>query len=246
MKEPVFNGDGLRFKSLEDYVAFKSFHDFVNNKNAIDAHLKSYEYYATDPSLHEERTDIMLGNQKTEDIISSLNHFGGLTLTSLCTTFEIAIKEFLCCYFFHNPKTMYGFLGRDDSKGMVSLNDMLTVNTYQALIVNLATKSASKASKGTYVEAFSRVGKLCKANIDKEVLTKLNDLQTYRNKIVHEKFLKQWTLSDISDYEVLVSSVIEEICRFGIAKNIPGKYTCVSGENRMELASVAVLGKKEI
>tara|TARA_Y100000815_G_C13306699_1_gene486768 strand:- start:811 stop:1089 length:279 start_codon:yes stop_codon:yes gene_type:complete len=91
-----------------------------------------------------------------------------------------------------------------------------------------------------------RVSKLCKEDVDKDVLKELDNLQNVRNKIVHEKYYKTWELSEIVNFETLVSSAIEDICRFGIARNFPGKYTCVSGENYMELASFALLSREKI
>tara|TARA_Y100000815_G_C13306699_1_gene486769 strand:- start:1086 stop:1550 length:465 start_codon:yes stop_codon:yes gene_type:complete len=151
MEELMFDGDRLRYKSLKDYVAFKAFYDFASDKDALDAHIHSHEYYALDSSLHEEGTEIRLRENKSEEVGFSLTHFGGLTVVSLCTTFEVAVKEFLCCYFFYNPNSMYEFIGRDESRGLVPLKDVLLEDTYQGLILSLAKKASSKASKGKTV-----------------------------------------------------------------------------------------------
>jgi len=241
MNNKKFNGDLMRSKSLDDYVAFKAMYDLVYDKKAIATHIESLNYYAYDPSMHAEDTNIKLGSIKSEDIYSSLHHYGGLTVISLCTTFEIAAKDFLSCYFFQNPHSMYEFIGGHETKGMVQLKEMLAADSYQDLIVALSEQASSKASKGKYGEVLVRIAKLCKQEYDKNLATKLNDLQEIRNKIVHEKYSKHWLLEEISNFEGLVASVIEDLCKFGIKKSIPGNYSCVNTDYTMEIGSIAVL-----
>ncbi|WP_085297002.1 HEPN domain-containing protein [Cognaticolwellia mytili] len=242
----LFNGDFFRFKSLEDYSAFMHFSDFVNNKEAINAHINSYEYMALKPSLHHEDTHKDLSHMKMNSITSALNHFAGLTITSLCTTFEITVKEFLRCYFIQNPSSMYEFIGKEDNKGLVSLKEMLKVDTYQDLMNSLAEKAASSASKGKYGLVLSKIAKLCKEDVDSKLVIDLNQLQAQRNKIVHEKLSKDWNLGDIEVAESTVSKVIEQVCRFGLKRDIPGLYSCVDNKTVLEFESFAVLGNEKI
>jgi hypothetical protein len=245
-EQPTFNGDRLRYKSLEDYAAFKDLYDFVSNKTAVKSHLESYDLYVIDPSLHDEGTEDMLREEMSSGVFSALNHFGGHTIISLCTTYELAAREFLFCFFIKNPSHIYEFIGPEDARGHVSLKEVLKVNSYQDLLISLAKKAAAVASKGKYGQVLARIANLCKEDIDKHNIKKLDKLQNERNKIVHEKFSKKWELSDIQETENLISAIIEEICQFGLNNNIPGNYTCISNENTLHIQSVAGLTNEQI
>ncbi len=242
----IFDGDLLRFKSLEDYAAFKDMHDLVNDQGAIKSHVEAYKLYAIDPSLHDEGSEDALREQMCSGIVSALNHFGGLTIVSLCTTYEIAVKEFLFCFFIKNPGHIYEFIGPENARGHVSLKEVLRADSYIDLLGSLAQKAASSASKGKYSQVLIRIAQLCKDDINKDIVKNLDQLQNERNKIVHEKYSKTWQLADIQDAENIVSEVIEQICHYGMNNDIPGKYSCVSNENTMVLQSFAVLTNEEI
>lgn len=244
--QPKFNGDLLRYKSLMDYVAFKSLHDLVNNKNAIKAHLRGYNLYASDSSLDDEGTDKALREIMSDDVFSALNHFGGLTIISLCTTYELAVREFLTCFFMQHPNHMYEFLGPDEARGHVSLREVLKVGSYSDLLLSLATKSASVASKGKYGQALTRMANLCNGDVDKELTKKLDNIQNIRNKIVHEKYIQTWELDKIQEVEKLISVVIEQICLYGLNNQIPGDYTCINKEHVIVVQSVSGLTNKKI
>jgi hypothetical protein len=245
-EQPIFNGDLLRYKSLEDYVAFKDLYDLVNNQKAVKSHLDSYKFYALDPSLHDEGSDDALREKMACGIFSALNHFGGLTIISLCTTYELTAREFLSYFFVQNPSHIYEFIGPEDARGHVSLKEVLKVDSYQELLVSLAKKSASVASKGKYGQVLARIANLCKEDVDRDTVKKLDKLQKKRNKIVHEKYTKTWELTDIQEAEDLVSAAIEQICLYGLNNNVPGRYTCISNKNTLVVQSVAGLTNEEI
>ena len=242
MDRLVFNGDLFRLKSLEDYVAFQTFYNYVKDENAVTHHIKSHEYVGSSSLSHFESSDlILLAKQKAEDISRTLIHFGNLTIISLCTTFEVTIKDFLRCYFFQNPHNMHNFIGVEGSLGTVPLKDLLAAESHQEFLLSLAERAASKASKGKYNDVFIKVNKLFKQEASTQLTKGLTELQKYRNRIVHEKFSKNWTLEEISAFESVVSDAIEAICRLGMNKGIPGSYTCVNGKNVLEVSNVGLI-----
>ncbi len=51
-------------------------------------------------------------------------------------------------------------------------------------------------------------------------------------------------LEDIGNTEELVGASIELICSYGRKKNIPGRYTCITGEYTLKIKSLTGLGVK--
>lgn len=242
----IFDGDLLRFKSLEDYVAFKNLYELVYYGNALSKHLDSYKLSIVGSGTFDKDDELSARESMRLDIHSSVNHFGGLTIVSLCTTYEIATREFLYCFFQKHPWHMYEFIGSSDARGQISLKEVLEVDTYKSLISSLAKKTAASASKGKYSQIHSRIARLCKEKIDDGIIKKLDRLQVERNKIVHEKYSKSWDLVEMGKSEVIVSEAIEQLCHFGIKNGIVGKYTCINKDNTIVLEDFAIFTNEEI
>ncbi len=213
-----FNGDLWRFKSLEDFFSYRDLFEYIKNQDAMNQHTESFEYFCGEPELHPSNSEQELKDNVKESISSSLDHFGSLTVVSLCTTYEVSVKEFLSCIFFYNPEYMFNYLGTDESKGDVNLKEILRASSHEELIINLAKTSSSKASKGRYGDVLRKISKLCGENQDIELSDKLNDLQSERNSIVHDKLNKSWSCEQIQDREEIISASLELLCRFGEAK----------------------------
>lgn len=245
MSEQLFNGDHWKWKSLEDYIAFKEMHDFVNNQQAMETHKNSMTYVVLAPELHEDNTGQKLRNHKADSIIASLDHFASQTLVSLCTTYEVASKDFFKNLFIKHPQFMNDYVGEGKNRGAIKLNDLIESGGYETFIEAISENSSSVASKGKYGDVLIRASKLCKSQVDEGVVKKINSLQAKRNKIVHEKNMTHFSLEDIESAQNLVAQVIEVLCEFGLKKDVPGRYTCIRHEMILEMTSVAVLGNKK-
>ena len=214
-------------------------HEYVMNQFAMDSHKDSMSYFVNDPGLHEPGSDSELRDKVELSLKSSLNHFAAQTVVSLCTTFEVAIRQFFRCLFIKYPNYMHNYIGGGHNKGTVPLADLVDAGDYSKFISELAEGASAAASKGKYSELLKRASKLSRCEIETEIVEKIKALQVTRNKIVHEKHLPDLELEDIENSHSVVSSTIEALCHMGIKKGIPGRYTYVTHEIKMELTSVA-------
>lgn len=241
MSKQLFNGDHWKWKSLEDYIAFKEMYGFVNDHQAMETYKNSMTYVALEPELHEENTHQKLRNYKASSIIDSLDHFASQTLISLCTTYEVASKDFFKNLFIKHPRFMHDYVGEGKNRGTIKLNDLVESGGYETFIEAISEKSSSVASKGKYGDTLIRASKLCKYKIEDEVVNKINSLQNKRNKIIHEKNITPFAIEDIEAAQSLVAHVIEMLCEFALKKDVPGRYTCIRPEMILEVNSVAVV-----
>src|SRR6185503_12991278 len=109
MKECIFELDHWEWKALEDFIAFKDMHEFISNSHAMDAHIASFNYVAAEPALHQEDAERELREELAARIKASLGHFASQTIISLCTTYEVATKQFFKSLFIANPILMHDF-----------------------------------------------------------------------------------------------------------------------------------------
>lgn len=246
MSEQLFNGDHWKWKSLEDYIAFKEMHDFVNNHQAMETHKNSMKYVVLDPELHEQNTDQKLRNLRANSIIDSLDHFAAQTLVSLCTTYEVASKDFFKNLFIRHPNFMHDYVGEEKNRGTIKLNDLISSGGYEDFIETTSEKSSSVAAKGKYGQILIRASKLCKSNIDEDIVKNINALQSQRNKIIHEKNFSPFDLVDIEVAQSLVATVIEIFCELALKKDVPGRYTCIRPEIIVEMRSLALVINEDV
>ncbi len=198
----IFNGDLLRYNALEDYIGYKVIFDFVHDKAALKTHIEALPCYTIGPT--PRGSVAKLRKQRAQDIYNGLNHYGSQTIVSLSTTYEVATKEFLYCFFMKYPQHIYDYVGSEETKGHVSLKEILKVKSYQELLSNLASRAASVATKGEYGQVLIKISKLCNESSPKELAERLNSLQLNRNKIIHEKHARPWAINHpAASYRVL-------------------------------------------
>ncbi len=237
-----FNGDAWKFKALEDYASYKALHDFATNSSALQAYESSLKYYAAIPELHPQSTERLLRDHKNEDVERALSHYGSQTIVSLCTCYEVAIRDFFTSVFIAHPDRLFDFIGPEGAKGHVSLRDITMHNSLGELVIQLSRRAAAVASKGDYGKSLLRASALVKVELDTKV-TALVALQKTRNAIVHEA-ARPITLPSIADAHDTVDGAIESLCRLGLAAGIPGRYSCIDQSNTMVIQSIALLGKE--
>jgi hypothetical protein len=223
-----FNGDFHRFKCLQDFIAYKSMHNLVSNTSAIKAYFESMTLHSTGEPPLEEHTRKYLSDSMKEDIESSINHFGGLTVIGLCTCFEVAAKDFFKAFFLTKPKSMHDYLEHKTMQGSVAFDDITNSDSLGDLLAVLTDRAASRATKGHFSEVMRRVSKVSKYKLDKDVSKSLDQLQRLRNKIAHEKYDQSWDVPSIEKFENVVGKGIEELCKAASSNDIPGSYTCIN------------------
>lgn len=236
-----FDGDHWAWKALEDFIAFKDMYEYVTNQSAMDTHKDSMNYFAIVPNLHDSDSASKLRNQTERSLKSSLYHFAAQTLVSMCTTYEVALKQFFKCLFIKYPNYMHDYIGRTDGRGTVQLKDLVESGDYLSFISSLAEKASSAASKGQYRESLNRAARLCKYEQGESIFKGIEEIQGIRNKIVHEKHLPILDIDELHRFHGILNSVIESLCHMGIEKEIPGRYTYVKPETTIKLKSIALV-----
>lgn len=223
-----FDGDHRKYQALMDYVAFKELHEFVSNSAAIAAHTDSYAVRSHGSFAKSKVAELRLA--KAEELRSALTHFACQTVVSLCTTFEVAVRDFLQAVFTVRPAGMFEFLGPEDARGHVSLKEVLQAVSHDELVGALAKKAAGTASKGKYGAVFARSTQLAGGVADKEIVKRLDGLQAERNRLVHERHRPSISLEEVLSAQATVDTAIEALCEIAVTAGVPGRYTYVRSD----------------
>lgn len=224
---PYFSGDTWVHKALMDFVAFQELADFAACEPAIQVYATSLKVYSTDISVFSESQIESLRNNRKVIIKEASEKLGCQTIISLCTTLEVANREFLKCYFFKNPAALFAYIGPDHAKGHIALKQVLNTKSHAELIEGLAGEAANLASKGKYGQVLNRIRKLCGLLEDTQLSQDLDLLQSKRNKIVHDKLELGREFANVNDAHSTIHKALENICEIGLAKGIPGEYSYI-------------------
>ncbi len=238
--EASFDGDLWAWKALEDFINYKCLHEYVSNSSAVETHRESIRSVHVGPSFSDEDVK-RLRQEYVGDLAKALVHLASQTLVTLCTTFEIASKNFFFSMFVRHPERMFEYVGGEDQKGHVKLTRILNAEDYDGLILDLARSASTAASKGDYSKVLKRAAKLCKSDADGDLLRKIDQLQRDRNKVVHEKYSPDWNFEDVSKAHEVVADCVANFCRLGLAADIPGSYTFVGPEISIQVSSAIMV-----
>ncbi|MDO9319449.1 MAG: hypothetical protein Q7V56_14805 [Gammaproteobacteria bacterium] len=239
MKELIFDLDHWEWKCLEDFGSYQDIHDFVGNQQAVDAHKSSMTYFAIDPASHPENTDALLRTETEVRIKKSLFHFASSSIVSLCTTYEVASKQFFKCLFVNHPMFMYDFIGAESRRGTIKLKDVVEARNYGKVIEDAANNAASAATKGKYSDILKRAAKLCDAQTNEQLVNQIDTIQRLRNRIVHEKESSSFGVKDVGEAHQHIAQAIENLGHFAIKMDVPGRYTYILPEGTLVLSSIA-------
>ena len=178
MNNYFFNADYLYSKALDDFCSFKDMYEYVQSAEAMDSHKNSLSLISSGEPIPNAREH--LESELESSIINSMNHFAALSITGLCTSFEIAAKEFFFNLFLKCPQYMYDYLNNEKKSATVPLGEIVEAKDYQILIESLAQKASGIASKGKYKEVVKRAYRLCAVSENSQFLEKINTLQIER------------------------------------------------------------------
>lgn len=240
MSSVIFDADYWYWKALEDFIAYKDMHDFVSSDNAMNAYKSSMGYSSLAPELRTRETEIELTNHIEVSLKGSLDHFAALTIIGMCTTFEVAAKDFFRKLFLKHPKYMHEYLGSENQKGLISLSEIIDSGDFKNLIDNLSDKAANIASKGKYGEVLRRAFKICGLEKNEQFTTKINKIQNERNKIVHEKKVITREVNDVGNAHAIIAEALELLIKCALHKNITGRYTCINPDSEYNITNVTI------
>ncbi|MES1937997.1 hypothetical protein [Salinisphaera hydrothermalis] len=223
-----FNPDYWLGQCLDDFVAFKTLNDLVGDDTAIDSHLSSLVVISADgtsvPAEHAEQ----IRNHQITGVKNLIRHFGGLTIVGLCTSFEVAVREFYEAWFFRYPSQLHEFVEHKSIKGTVPLAEVLRSDSKESLIKELAVKAASNASQGKYSKILIRASTLSKFEFPNDLQDRISSIQEDRNNTVHEKLPHSGGIKEISEAYDIVSEAIMFLADVAYKSGVPGAYSCLN------------------
>ncbi len=227
--EPVsykktFNSTGWYVSADEYRSGFRSFIDYLLDKEAREIHKKNTrEKLDEELENSEEWEKEVFGKGEFMDSFAEARvgniYKAYTTLTRqstviISTLFETFIQEFLTCLFCLYPQRMYKFLvlsNENPIKGKVDLKDVLTAQSQNSLILDLAKKAAEQASRGQLIKIISNLEELTNNEIDPDIINKMGQIIDERNKIVHEFTSDEINAQVVMDYYSIFLEVIEHI-----------------------------------
>lgn len=240
-----FDGDTWKYNALMDYVAFKELDEFLGNHTALAVHAESYEILGDTEAFSQAQLD-ELRVARIETLKSTLSHFGNQTIISICTTFEVCVREYLRAIFLIRPKAMFNFLGPEDSRGHIPLKEILQVSSHGDLLARLAHTASGTASKGKYGQVYARAISSSNFTGSKDLIERLNSLQAERNKFIHERHRPIVGMEEVRQAHLVVDDAIDGLCQAGIDVGIPGRFTCVNSEVKLMVDSIAIDVRKDL
>lgn len=228
MATPTFNPDNWRWQCLNDFVAFKTLCELVENDSAIASHLDSMNVISVDGEDVPADFVQQLRESKLSDVQQLVGHFGALTVVSLCTTFEVAAREFFGAWFYQKPAHLHDYVAYNSIKGGVSLPKILQHESKEELLISLAEDAAAVAVQGKYARSLARSSSLSKHELPPGLCGRITSLQTSRNKIVHEKCKHSGNLKEVSSAHDVVSDAIMFLAKVAHDSGVPGAYSCIN------------------
>jgi hypothetical protein len=240
-----FDGDTWKYNALMDYVAFKELNEFIGNHAALDAHAASYEVMGDTGAFSQAQLD-RLRTAKIDTLKDTLSHFGSQTIISLCTTFEVCVREYLRALFLREPQAMFDFLGSEDSRGHIPLKEILQVSSHADLLARLAHMASGTASKGKYGQVYARALSCSGTSGGKVQTEKLNSLQVERNKFIHERHRPSVGMEEVRLAHLVVDETIQGLCQAAVDVGVPGRFTCVNPEIQLTVESIAADARRDV
>lgn len=222
-----FNADLWVWKCLEDLVSYNTLRSLVEDKGAVESRLLSREIISLGGEPAPPEFIQALLDEERQSISKLVAHFGSQTIVTLCTTLEVANKEFFRAWFFSHPEQLHDYLVSGEVKGVVALNDILRSADREQLLARLAAGAGETACQGKYSKVLNRVASHTKMSFPPGLDSKLQFVQELRNRIVHEKESESGNPEAIAESQETVDDAIMYLARVGLAKGVPGRYTVV-------------------
>ena len=224
-----FNADLWRWKCLDDYVCYKTLRELVENEKVVDAHLSSKEILSADGGDIPSQLVEKFHDHERATVGQLLGHFGSQTIVSICTTFEVSVREFFHVWFFEHPDQLHDYVVTGQVTGAVPLQDILYSSDRNELLGLLAARAAQKATQGKYEKIMRRVASHTKSDLPENLDKRLQEVQVLRNRIVHEKESDSGSSDAVLEAQEAVDKAVLYLANIGFSKELPGRYTCITG-----------------
>lgn len=241
----IFDGDKWKYNALMDYIAFKELNELLGNSAALEAHAGSYEFLGDAGAFSKEQLD-NLRISRIETLKGTLSHFGNQTIISLCTTFEVCVREYLQAIFLIKPQAMFEFLGTEDSRGKVPLREILEVSSHSDLLARLARTASGTASKGKYGQVYERALSCSGSSASKIQTEKLNLLQIERNNFIHERHRPSVGMEEVDLAHLVIDGAIQGLCQAGVDAGVLGRFTCTNPAFEITIQNIVIEARRDV
>lgn len=148
-------------------------------------------------------------------------HYANLMLVTVAAYLESIVFDFFHVFFLHKNKSMHDFIGRDEEKGYIRLDDVLVSKSLDELVGRLAARAATAAAAGSPKDIQKRLKKLLGQGLPDNLLESFEQLVISRNIIAHEaKMLPDGQLDVSGSYDTVLQ-ILKYFGRVAIDKSIP-------------------------
>lgn len=142
-------------------------------------------------------------------------------LVTAAAYLESIVYDFFHVFFLHRKNAMHDFIGRDEDKGYIRLDDVLVSESLDDLLGRLAARAAASAAAGSPRDIQKRLKKLLGRGLPDDLLKSFEQLVISRNIIAHEaKLLPDEKLDVAGSYEAVLK-ILKYFGRVALEKSIP-------------------------
>lgn len=203
----------------------QEFDRFLRDKEHIYVYLRSRLRYQT----CDDEGNLIDVTPKDQSILehywrtfeSSRKHYANLMLVTAAAYLESIVYDFFHVFFLHKNKAMHDFIGRDEDKGYIRLDDVLGSECLDDLLGRLAARAATNAAAGSPRDIQKRLKKLLGQGLPDELLKSFEQLVESRNIIAHEAELLPDEQLDVAGSYETVLQILKFFGRVAREKSIP-------------------------
>lgn len=204
-----------RFGDLENYL---------KNDNLIEDHVEKYFHVfsmrnyglSVDPVIPSVLVNALKGS-----LAGSHQHYANMMIVTAAAYLESMLFDFFKNYFNHRPKSLHGYVNKGEKAGFIKVSEVVSHSSMDELIHTLAGRAAKNANDGKVAEVFSRIHKLTKQEVTRDLRVRLEELVRKRNEIAHEA--KQFSIEDINvkgSYDAL-GELLAELAKISRSLGLP-------------------------
>lgn len=202
----IFDFDRYFHQSLVSSHSYDRLKAFVNDEDAIRAHIANNELYF-------DRTERRVAQLKIE-FSQTVNLYGNQMVVFYCTILDSMVENFFYSIFVSKPERLKEFFasnGELKERLGFSLNNFLESESKEAYVQDLSNKAANLCTEGGPKKYIKKIKKISGSNLSEVDTEMLEELYDTRNKIVHDNQMYKFSSDDLFVYGETVSDVLGEL-----------------------------------
>lgn len=225
MSAPCFDVDKWRSTLLHTSGCFGMLKSYLENERFIETHavtrFQDYIRKNRGPAYVLVFPPKLFVHEFKESISDSYGHYANMMIVTAAAYLESMLFDFFKNYFNHRPKSLHGYVNKGEKAGFIKVSEVVSHSSMDELIHTLAGRAAKNANDGKVAEVFSRIHKLTKQEVTRDLRVRLEELVRKRNEIAHEA--KQFSIEDINvkgSYDAL-GELLAELAKISRSLGLP-------------------------